>query len=121
MKNTCRDGSVFHATDDDMVSFAALVAAAELAEMPPAQMIADVSKLDMSELAKMMKRAGPPAALVAVPARPDDIEAAVAAEREACAKVVEDTDVEQFTACMVLHDDGRATLAKAAAAIRARD
>ncbi len=42
------------------------------------------------------------------------------AEREACAKVCEETDVEQFTHCSVLHDDGRLTLANAAAAIRAR-
>lgn len=42
-------------------------------------------------------------------------------EREVCAKVVEDTDVEQFTYCQVLHDDGSATLANAAASIRARN
>ena len=42
------------------------------------------------------------------------------AEREACAKACEETDVEQFTYCMVLHDDGAGTLANAAAAIRAR-
>ena len=41
-------------------------------------------------------------------------------ERESCAKVCEDTDVEQFTHCSVLHDDGRLTLANAASAIRAR-
>ena len=43
-----------------------------------------------------------------------------AAEREECAKVCEETDVEKFTYCMVLHDDGAGTLANAAAAIRSR-
>jgi class 3 adenylate cyclase len=42
---------------------------------------------------------------------------AVEAEREACAKVCEDTDVVEFGAW---HHDGRATLSKAADAIRAR-
>ena len=41
-------------------------------------------------------------------------------EREECAKLCEETDIEQFTHCSVLHDDGRITLANAAAAIRAR-
>ncbi len=41
-------------------------------------------------------------------------------EREACAKMCEDTDVEQFTHCQVLHDDGQVILAAAANAIRAR-
>ena len=42
------------------------------------------------------------------------------AEREACAKACEETEVEQFTYCMVLHDDGAGTLTNAASAIRAR-
>ena len=43
-----------------------------------------------------------------------------AAEREACAKVCEDTDIVEFQHCMVLHEDAAKTLRNAAAAIRAR-
>ena len=46
--------------------------------------------------------------------------AGAAAEREACAKVCEDTDIVDFEYCMVLHEDAAKTLANAAAAIRAR-
>jgi hypothetical protein len=42
------------------------------------------------------------------------------AEREACAKVCEETEVVQTTYCMTLHDEGAKTLRNAAAAIRAR-
>jgi hypothetical protein len=45
---------------------------------------------------------------------------AVEAEREACAKVCEETEVVQTTYCMTLHDEGAETLRNAAAAIRAR-
>jgi hypothetical protein len=45
---------------------------------------------------------------------------AIADEREACAKVCEETEVVQTTYCMTLHDEGAETLRKAAAAIRAR-
>jgi hypothetical protein len=41
-------------------------------------------------------------------------------EREACAKVCEETEVVQTTYCMTLHDEGAKTLCNAAAAIRAR-
>jgi hypothetical protein len=41
-------------------------------------------------------------------------------EREACAKVCEETEVVQTTYCMTLHDEGAETLRNAAAAIRAR-
>ena len=41
-------------------------------------------------------------------------------EREACAKVCEETDLVDYEHCMVLHTDGHATLRNAAAAIRAR-
>jgi hypothetical protein len=59
---------------------------------------------------------------------PDDIkrfEALVRAdersvEREACAKVCEETEVVQTTYCITLHDEGAKTLCNAAAAIRAR-
>jgi hypothetical protein len=44
---------------------------------------------------------------------------AVEAEREACAKVCEETEVVQTTYCMTLHDEGAETLRNAAAAIRA--
>lgn len=43
-----------------------------------------------------------------------------AAERKACAKVCEETDLVEYEHCMVLHIDGHATLRNAAAAIRAR-
>lgn len=43
-----------------------------------------------------------------------------AAEREACARVCEDTDIVNFEHCMVLHDDAARTLRNAATAIRAR-
>ena len=46
--------------------------------------------------------------------------ALIAAEREACAKVCEDTDIVDFEHCMVLHEDAAKTLTNAAAAIRAR-
>jgi D-alanyl-D-alanine dipeptidase len=42
------------------------------------------------------------------------------AEREACAKVCEDTDIVDFEHCMVLHQDAAKTLTNAAAAIRSR-
>lgn len=45
---------------------------------------------------------------------------ATAREREACAKVCEETEVVQTTYCMTLHDEGAETLRNAAAAIRAR-
>ena len=48
------------------------------------------------------------------------IVAGAAAEREACAKVCEDTDIVDFEHCMVLHEDAAKTLTNAAAAIRAR-
>jgi len=48
------------------------------------------------------------------------LDAAVLAEREACAKVVEEADLVEYEHCMVLHTDGHATLRNAAAAIRAR-
>ena len=41
-------------------------------------------------------------------------------EREACAKLCEETEVVQTTYCMTLHDKGAETLRNAAAAIRAR-
>jgi hypothetical protein len=41
-------------------------------------------------------------------------------EREACAKLCEETEVVQTTYCMTLHDEGAKTLRNAAAAIRAR-
>jgi hypothetical protein len=41
-------------------------------------------------------------------------------EREACAKVCEETEVVQTTYCMTLHDEGAKTLRNAAAAIRER-
>jgi hypothetical protein len=44
----------------------------------------------------------------------------VQAEREACAKVCEETEVVQTTYCMTLHDEGAETLRNVAAAIRAR-
>ena len=47
------------------------------------------------------------------------VRAAQAAEREACAKVCEDTDIVEFQHCMVLHEDAAKTLRNAAAAIRA--
>ena len=43
-----------------------------------------------------------------------------AAEREACAKVCDDTDVVRFWHGGMEHDDGNRTLGNAAAAIRAR-
>ena len=43
-----------------------------------------------------------------------------AKEREACALIVEETDVVQTTYCMTLHDEGAETLRNAAEAIRAR-
>jgi len=43
-----------------------------------------------------------------------------AAEREACARVCEDTDIHCVEYQMVLHEDGAQTLRNAAAAIRAR-
>ena len=43
-----------------------------------------------------------------------------AAEREACAKVCEDTDIVDFEYCMVLHQDAAKTLTNAVAAIRKR-
>lgn len=57
--------------------------------------------------------------------KPSDLEVqlavlAVAAEREACAKVTEDIDIVEFEHCMVLHQDAAKTLTNAAAAIRAR-
>jgi len=45
------------------------------------------------------------------------VEKAVAEERERCAKIVEDTDIEE-TRGYERSDDGRATLKKASAAIR---
>jgi hypothetical protein len=48
------------------------------------------------------------------------VAAARADEREACAKVCEETEVVQTTYCMTLHDEGAKTLCNAAAAIRAR-
>ena len=57
--------------------------------------------------------------------KPSDLEVklaalAVAAEREACAKVTEDIDIVEFEHCMVVHQDAAKTLTNAAAAIRAR-
>ena len=49
-----------------------------------------------------------------------EIHEAVLDEREACAKVCEETEVVQTTYCMTLHDEGAKTLLHAAAAIRAR-
>ena len=48
------------------------------------------------------------------------VEEAVKAEREACAKVCDDTDVVRFWHGGMEHDDGNRTLGNAAAAIRAR-
>ena len=45
---------------------------------------------------------------------------AIAKEREACAKVCEETEVVQTTYCMTLHDEGAETLRNAADTIRAR-
>jgi len=47
--------------------------------------------------------------------------AAQALEREACAKVCEETDVHTFTYCGIAHEDGGITLTNAAAAIRNRN
>lgn len=48
------------------------------------------------------------------------VEVSVLRERNACAKVCEETDLVEYQHCMVLHIDGHATLRNAAAAIRAR-
>ncbi len=72
--------------------FAALVAAAclaaERAMMPPTQLVVDVSSIDPGMLADMMKRARQDSAPALVSGAPT-VAAAVAAEREACAKVLD--------------------------------
>lgn len=50
--------------------FAALVAAAERARMPPPPLVVDVSSIDPGELADMMKRARPDTAPVLEPGKP---------------------------------------------------
>ena len=55
---------------DCLERFAALVAAAERARMPPPPLVVDVSSIDPGELADAMKRARPDSAPVLVPVQP---------------------------------------------------
>lgn len=59
--------------------------------------------------------------LAAINEKHELLDAAVKAEREACAKVVEEIDIVEFEHCMVVHQDAAKTLTNAAAAIRARN
>jgi len=79
--------------------------------------------MQKDDIIRIAREAGWPDSLVApiIMAKLAEFAALVAAaEREACAKVVEEADLVEYEHCMVLHTDGHATLRNAAAAIRAR-